>query len=269
MKMILIIYFSPAFSLEEQKSQLLRALPGVVSSFVREIRGKNFLVHWPNVLGWIRNLVMEGIEPNPGPTFEELVEKIKIKTKDSFPAWTAPLDKLRAQIKASYSLGLSVTVADTIRFIDDATNNDYLTGLGLMKNERDIMKEAAKELEPPGNHLFLVSVFSIRATTPAFILLLRKPCRSRCVPDFVQYVASNSFYKGAAKSQLLRASFVRDFYTPLTHSELKRPREELPQKRTKFVADTGKLLRIHCSQFFFRLDAALLELGKAHAAPFW
>ncbi len=103
-------------------------------------------------LAWIRNLVAEGIEPNPGPTFEELVRKIKTKTKGSFAGWEKPLGVLREKIKSTYQLGLSVTVADTIKFINDVTNDTYLTEVGFMKNERDVIKEAAKELEPPGNH---------------------------------------------------------------------------------------------------------------------
>jgi hypothetical protein len=97
--------------------------------------------------------VAEGIEPNPGPTFEELEEKLQAKLKLNFDVWKDPLKKLRILVKAAFT-GLSVSVEDTLKYLDDSQNRDEISKLGFGDQDIRVIHEAANELVQKGMQFF-------------------------------------------------------------------------------------------------------------------
>jgi hypothetical protein len=104
------------------------------------------------ILGWKRNLVAEGIEPNPGPTFEELVEKLKAKLKREFTNWEAPLQELKKLVNEAFP-GLGVSLEDTLIYLNDPTIRlNYKSGDSAIAVVLDNIRSARWTLamSPPG-----------------------------------------------------------------------------------------------------------------------
>lgn len=105
-----------------------------------------------NNLGWKRDLVLEGIEPNPGPSWQEFVEKLKIKVgeedfKELQPFLTTLKEKLRPKTIVPHT-------DDILDYLN--TNREQL--------ERDripikVLKETVDELKSKGKCSIMIYYF--------------------------------------------------------------------------------------------------------------
>lgn len=91
--------------------------------------------------GWTRNLIAEGIEANPGPTWDEFVEAFDKKFKAGIPKPVeTALQKLHDSISTAFPDKLFIDTKLITRYLkDNAANHD--------EQLVDLVKEIINSLE--------------------------------------------------------------------------------------------------------------------------
>jgi hypothetical protein len=77
------------------------------------------------------------------------VNKIKDRLGTNFVYWEKPLFDLHHAIKTAGSLGLVVSLTDTLAYIHNPANSQALLTMGLTPQALEVLEEAAASLSVP------------------------------------------------------------------------------------------------------------------------
>ncbi len=97
--------------------------------------------------GWIRDLTRECVEPNPGPAWNELIEKLRKKMGDDFDDIGSTLDDIRNEIKKN----AKVVTTDHVGSLLDNNDSDIMKTMD--KDAKKPIREAIRELNSTGMHI--------------------------------------------------------------------------------------------------------------------
>lgn len=78
--------------------------------------------------GWRRNLVAEGIEPNPGPSWPDFLEMMKQKLEDEYQKAEEPLSALKRNVEKWSKVSDFVGVTELWLYLDN--NREELLASG-------------------------------------------------------------------------------------------------------------------------------------------
>jgi hypothetical protein len=110
--------------------------------------------------GWVRDLTLEGIEPNPGPTWDELLEAITKKFKAGMPTPVGDaLSKIYSEICDAHKDDSNFMFPDTGDVLEYLDKNSVPSKLA------NLIKETITSLQSgTGTQIYLT--YSYSSTTP-------------------------------------------------------------------------------------------------------
>jgi hypothetical protein len=89
-------------------------------------------------------LTSEGIEPNPGPTWKELMDKLRERLGDDIAYFDQPLVLLKAEIE---KVAKPVEASDVKGYLQNANNKESLNKVGITEKFARIILETIGQME--------------------------------------------------------------------------------------------------------------------------
>ncbi len=145
-----------------------------------------------NNIGWIRDLTAEGIESNPGPSWDDLLEVVKKKFPLDYPNIQDNLNRLREFLKKAFESPVITTTEVEDFFKDEKLQAEHNVPRGVA----NIIKEGLSSLKGIYSILFYFYFYS---NSPSLLRMLTYPltlyymilrvCLYDCIPS------SHSYYR--------------------------------------------------------------------------